>query len=75
MNSTNSTRPTEAPSMSVFLREGTWVVTWRNAAGRWQQRRTPCDTKAEARALATSTSATCGRPSTAPSPSNAATPR
>jgi integrase len=37
---------------SVFKREEVWVVKWRNAAGRWRQERTSCDTKAEARAYA-----------------------
>lgn len=37
---------------SVFLRDGGYVVKWRDAAGLWRTKRTTCDTKAEARRLA-----------------------
>ena len=37
---------------SVFKRDDVWVVKWRNAAGRWKQERTQCETKAEAKAYA-----------------------
>ena len=37
---------------SVSKEEGAWVVRWKNAAGRWQRKRTECATKAEAKAFA-----------------------
>lgn len=37
---------------SVFQRDGSWVVKWRNAHGRWRQQRTRCHTKLEARRFA-----------------------
>jgi len=37
---------------SVFSRKGVWVIKWRDARGRWRQKRTACPTKAEARRLA-----------------------
>jgi integrase len=35
--------------MSVFKRDGAWVVKFKNHAGRWQQQRTRCATKHEAK--------------------------
>jgi integrase len=37
---------------SIFKRDGSWVVKWKNGAGRWMQRRTSCATKLEAQELA-----------------------
>ncbi len=37
---------------TVFERDGSWVVKWRDASGRWRQKRTACLTKTEARRLA-----------------------
>src|SRR5712664_1167864 len=35
----------------VFERDGKWVVKWKDASGRWRQRRTVCATKLEAKTL------------------------
>ncbi len=37
---------------SIFKRDGSWVVKWKNGAGRWVQRRTNCATKLAAQELA-----------------------
>lgn len=37
---------------SIFRREGAWVIKWKDARGRWLQRRTTCATRAETQTLA-----------------------
>src|SRR4051794_31253570 len=37
---------------SVFHRDGTWVVEWKDGSGRRRTRRTSCATKAEAKRVA-----------------------
>ena len=37
---------------SVFQRDGSYVVKWRDAIGVWRTKRTACETKAEAKRLA-----------------------
>ncbi len=37
---------------TVFERDGVWIAKWRDAAGRWRQKRTSCVTKSEARRFA-----------------------
>ena len=37
--------------MSVFKRDGGWVIKWKDGAGRWRQQRTNSATKAEAQEL------------------------
>jgi len=36
---------------SEYLRDDRWVVSWRDATGRWREKRTTCRTKAEARRM------------------------
>lgn len=36
---------------SEYERDGRWVVSWKDAAGRWREKRTTCRTKAEARRM------------------------
>ena len=36
---------------SEYQRDGKWVVSWRDAGGRWREKRTTCATKAAARRL------------------------
>ena len=37
--------------MSLFKRDGGWVIKWKDGAGRWRQQRTNSATKAEAQEL------------------------
>jgi hypothetical protein len=34
-----------------YQRDGRWVGSWKDAAGRWREKRTTCPTKAEARRM------------------------
>src|SRR4051794_27570835 len=36
----------------VFQRDGKWVIKWKDAAGRYRQRRTDCAPKVQAKTLA-----------------------
>ena len=36
---------------SEYQRDGKWVVSWKDASGRWREKRTSCRTKLEARRL------------------------
>src|SRR5919201_2978060 len=36
---------------SEYQRDGRWVVSWKDAVGRWREKRTTCRTKAEARRM------------------------
>ena len=37
--------------MDPYKRDGVWVIRWKDAAGKWHQKRTKCQNKEQARRL------------------------